>query len=94
MSLIRWKKINMTKGVKSAAKAKNAKIRRRITQLEQCIVLRSIQCKGLGRSTRTLISPENEIEIYHLTYVASTKEVMSDGSVFSGNEYVLGWIAR
>ncbi len=41
---------------------------------------------------QTLIPSTNEIEIYHLNYVASTNKIMFDGLRFSDNKYVLGQI--
>lgn len=37
-----------------------------------------------------LIGPDNEIEIYHVNYVASANKVMFDGLRFADNKYVLG----
>lgn len=37
-----------------------------------------------------LIGPDNEIEIYHLNYVASSNKIMFDGLRFSDNKYVIG----
>jgi hypothetical protein len=42
-----------------------------------------------GRET-VLISQSNEIEIYHLDYVAADNDVMFDGLRFSDNRYVIG----
>jgi hypothetical protein len=41
-------------------------------------------------SERQLIGPDNEIEIYHLEYVASSNEILFDGLRFSDNQYVVG----
>ena len=41
---------------------------------------------------QTLISSTNEIEVYHLNYVASSNKIMFDGLRFSDNKYVLGQI--
>jgi hypothetical protein len=37
-----------------------------------------------------LLGPDNEIEIYHLNYVASSNKIMFDGLRFSDNKYVIG----
>ena len=37
-----------------------------------------------------LLGPDNEIEIYHLNYVATTNRIMFDGLRFSDNKYVIG----
>jgi hypothetical protein len=37
-----------------------------------------------------LIRPDNEIEIYHLHYVASSNRLMFDGLRFADNKYVIG----
>ena len=39
-----------------------------------------------------LIGPDNEIEIYHLNYVANGNKVMFDGLRFADNKYVLGQV--
>ena len=39
-----------------------------------------------------LIGPNNEIEIYHLNYVADGNKVMFDGLRFSDNRYVIGQV--
>ena len=39
-----------------------------------------------------VFGPENEIEIYHLTYVPETHKMLYDGLRFSDNKYVLGEI--
>jgi hypothetical protein len=41
---------------------------------------------------QTLISSTNEIEMYHLNYVASSNKIMFDGLRFSDNKYVIGQI--
>ena len=41
---------------------------------------------------RQLLGPENEIEIYHLNYVASGNKVLFDGLRFADNKYVLGQV--
>ena len=41
-------------------------------------------------SETLLIGPDNEIEIYHLNYVASSNKIMFDGLRFSDNKYVIG----
>jgi hypothetical protein len=41
-------------------------------------------------SERQLIGPDNEIEIYHLNYVASSNEILFDGLRFADNQYVVG----
>ena len=39
-----------------------------------------------------LIGPENEIEMYHLTYMPNSNSVMFEGLRFSDNRLVLGQI--
>ena len=39
-----------------------------------------------------VFGPENEIEMYHLTYVPETHKLLFDGLRFSDNKYVLGEI--
>jgi hypothetical protein len=39
-----------------------------------------------------LIGPSNEIEIYHLNYVANGNKIMFDGLRFSDNRYVIGQV--
>jgi hypothetical protein len=39
-----------------------------------------------------LIGPENEIEIYHLTYLSNANAVLFDGLRFADNQYVIGRI--
>jgi hypothetical protein len=39
---------------------------------------------------RVLLGPDNETEIYHLSYVASHNEVLFDGLRFSDGQYVVG----
>ncbi|MDA9292975.1 hypothetical protein N9Q18_00660 [bacterium] len=41
---------------------------------------------------QVLIGPDNEIEIYHLNYVADGNKVMFDGLRFSDNTYVIGQV--
>jgi len=41
-------------------------------------------------SERELIGPDNEIEIYHLNYVADGNKILFDGLRFSDNQYVIG----
>jgi hypothetical protein len=41
---------------------------------------------------QTLISSTNEIEMYHLNFVASSNKIMFDGLRFSDNKYVIGQI--
>lgn len=41
---------------------------------------------------QVLIPSSNEIEIYHLNYVASSNKIMFDGLRFSDNKYVLGQV--
>ncbi len=41
---------------------------------------------------QVLIPDSNEIEVYHLNYVASTNKVMFDGLRFSDNKYVIGQV--
>ena len=41
---------------------------------------------------RQLLGPENEIEIYHLNYVANGNKVLFDGLRFADNKYVLGQV--
>ena len=41
---------------------------------------------------QVLIPSSNEIEIYHLNYVASSNKIMFDGLRFSDNKYVIGQI--
>ena len=43
-------------------------------------------------SEQILIPASNEIEIYHLNYVASTNRIMFDGLRFSDNKYVIGQV--
>jgi len=43
-------------------------------------------------SEQVLISASNEIEMYHLNYVASSNKIMFDGLRFSDNKYVLGQV--
>ena len=40
----------------------------------------------------TLIGPDNEIEIYHLTYLSNANTVLFDGLRFANNQYVIGRI--
>jgi hypothetical protein len=44
-----------------------------------------------GEETQ-LIGPDNEIEIYHLNYVARSNKVLFDGLRFADNKYVLGQV--
>jgi hypothetical protein len=39
-----------------------------------------------------LIGPDNEIEIYHLAFVAAENKIMFDGLRFSDNRYVIGQV--
>jgi hypothetical protein len=39
---------------------------------------------------QTLIGPDNQIEIYHLNYVASSNQILFDGLRFADNQYVVG----
>jgi hypothetical protein len=39
-----------------------------------------------------LIGPDNEIEIYHINYVADGNKIMFDGLRFSDNRYVIGQV--
>jgi hypothetical protein len=39
-----------------------------------------------------LMPPENEIELYHMAYNASTNKIMFDGLRFSDNKYVFGQV--
>jgi hypothetical protein len=41
---------------------------------------------------QNLIPASNEIEVYHLNYVASSNKIMFDGLRFSDNKYVLGQV--
>ena len=41
---------------------------------------------------RQLLGPDNEIEIYHLNYVARDNKVLFDGLRFADNKYVLGQV--
>jgi hypothetical protein len=43
-------------------------------------------------SEQTLVTASNEIEMYHLNYVASSNKIMFDGLRFSDNKYVIGQI--
>lgn len=46
-----------------------------------------------GSGTETLLlPPENEIELYHMAYNASTNKIMFDGLRFSDNKYVFGQV--
>jgi hypothetical protein len=38
------------------------------------------------------VPASNEIEMYHLNYVASSNKIMFDGLRFSDNKYVIGQI--
>jgi hypothetical protein len=42
------------------------------------------------QSELELLGESNEIEIYHLNYVAATNRIMFDGLRFSDNKYVIG----
>jgi Zn-finger nucleic acid-binding protein len=46
-----------------------------------------------NNSEKTLIGPDNEIEVYHVNYVASSNKVMFDGLRFSDNKYVIGEVS-
>ncbi len=41
-------------------------------------------------SSRQLIGPSNEIEMYHLNYTSASGKILFDGLRFSDNRYVLG----
>ena len=41
---------------------------------------------------KTLIGPDNEVEVYHVNYVANGNKVMFDGLRFSDNKYVIGQV--
>jgi hypothetical protein len=41
---------------------------------------------------QNLVPASNEIEMYHLNYVASSNKIMFDGLRFSDNKYVIGQI--
>ena len=43
-------------------------------------------------SEKQLLGPGNEIEIYHLNYVAKGNKVLFDGLRFADNKYVLGQV--
>jgi hypothetical protein len=45
-----------------------------------------------GGTERQLIGPDQEIEIYHLNYVADGNRVLFDGLRFADNKYVLGQV--
>lgn len=42
---------------------------------------------------KTLIGADNEIEVYHLNYVANGNKVLFDGLRFSDNKYVIGQVS-
>ncbi len=44
-------------------------------------------------SSRQLIGPSNEIEMYHLNYTSASGKILFDGLRFSDNLYVLGEVA-
>ena len=45
-----------------------------------------------ANTEQNLIPASNEIEVYHLNYVASSNKIMFDGLRFSDNKYVLGQV--